>query len=86
MQAFSLIYFWEWFGVVDGHRVPLRPLLHLGRKLALFAPPAVAGLLCLFAPCGALAGGVREAEARSSSRNSATCVSSSSIRVSAHSS
>ena len=57
MQAFSLIYFWEWFGVVDGHRVPLRPLLHLGRKLALFAPPAVAGLLCLFAPCGALAGG-----------------------------
>ena len=57
MQAFSLIYFWEWFGVVDGHRVPQRPLLHLGRKLALFAPPAVAGLLCLFAPCGALAGG-----------------------------
>ena len=57
MQAFSLIYFWEWFGVVDGHRVPLRPLLHLGRKLALFAPPAVAGLLCLFAPCRAFAGG-----------------------------
>ena len=33
------------------------PLAADGRKLALFAPPAVAGLLCLFAPCGALAGG-----------------------------
>jgi hypothetical protein len=57
MQAFSLIYFWQRLSVVDGHRVPLQPLLHLGRKLALFAPPAVAGLLCLFAPCRAFAGG-----------------------------
>ena len=57
MQARSLIYFWQRLSVVDRHRVPLRPLLQLGRKLALFAPPAVAGLLCLFAPCRAFAGG-----------------------------
>ena len=57
MQARSLIYFWQRLSVVDRHRVPLHPLVQLGRKLALFAPPAVAGLLCLFAPCGALAGG-----------------------------
>ena len=35
----------------------LGPVLQLGRKLALCTPPAVAGLLCLLAPCGALAGG-----------------------------
>ena len=57
MQARSLIYFWQRLSVVDRHRVPLHPLLQLGRKLALFAPPAVAGLLCLFAPCGAFVGG-----------------------------
>ena len=57
MQARSLIYFWQRLSVVDRHRVPLHPPVQLGSKLALFAPPAVAGLLCLFAPCRAFAGG-----------------------------